>query len=503
MKSFTRTLFLARLLLALAVAGGALVLGPADVLAAAKAKYVFLFVGDGMALPQSNAAEMYKAAQAGLDKPGIVKLNFNEFPAQGMTTTYSIDSLITDSAAAGTAIASGVKTTNAGVGVDGQNKPVKTIAEMARDAGYKVGIVSSVSIDHATPAAFYAHQPSRKNMYEIAMELGRSGFDYFAGGGLVDPDGKKSKMAGDKVNAIEAARKAGYVVVNDADGFKALKPGKKVLFMNPRLQDSKAMAYAMDNAPGDVTLADLTAKGIELLDNKKGFFMMVEGGKIDWACHANDAVASIKDTLAFEVAVAVAIEFQKKHPKDTLIIVTGDHETGGLTLGFAGTKYNSYFSLLNNQKMSYVAFDEQFEAFVESNPKADFEQAMALVEQAFGLKASGDAKDPMVLKDHELATLKDAFARAKAGDFEKSKSEQEYLLYGGYNPFSVTVTHILNQKAGLGWTSYSHTGVPVLTTATGVGSERFAGFYDNTDIFTKMAQSMGLSPKVIYLTQAN
>ncbi|WP_027368367.1 alkaline phosphatase [Desulfocurvibacter africanus] len=494
-----RKQFLARLLLALAVAGGVLVLGSTE--AMAKAKYVFLFIGDGMGLPQSNAAEMYKASLAGFEKPGIVKLNFNEFPAQGMTTTYSIDSLITDSAAAGTAMASGVKTTNAGVGVDGRNKPVKTIAEMARDAGYKVGIVSSVSLDHATPAAFYAHQPTRKNMYEISMQLSKSGFDYFAGGGLVDPEGKKSKIQGEKVNAIEAARKAGYAVVNDVAGFKALKPGQKAMFINPRLQDSQAMAYAMDNAHGDVTLADLTAKGIELLNNKKGFFMMVEGGKIDWACHANDALASIKDTLAFEDAVAKAIAFYKKHPKDTLIIVTGDHETGGLTLGFAGTKYESHFSRLNGQKISYVAFDEKFEALKKTNPR--FEQAMAMVEQDFGLKATGDAKDPMVLKDYEMASLKDAFARTLAGDYEKSKNEQEYLLYGGYNPFSVTVTHILNQKAGLAWTSYSHTGVPVLTTAIGAGSEKFNGFYDNTDLFLKMTENMGLKSKIIYLSQAN
>lgn len=497
-----RRLFLAKLFLAVAVAG-ALVLGPAEAMAA-KAKYVFLFIGDGMGLPQSNAAEMYKASLAGFDKPGIVKLNFNEFPAQGMTTTYSIDSLITDSAAAGTAMASGVKTTNAGVGVDGLNKPVKTIAEMARDAGYKVGIVSSVSLDHATPAAFYAHQPTRKNYYEIGLELAQSGFDYFAGGGFVDPDGKKSKLQGDKVNVVENAKKAGYTFVNDATGFKALKPGsRKVIFVNPRLQDENAMAYALDNVPGDITLADLTAKGIELLDNKNGFFMMVEGGKIDWACHANDALSSIKDTLAFEEAVAQAIEFYKKHPKDTLIIVTGDHETGGLTLGFASTKYEAYFSRLNGQKVSYVAFDQKFNALLKAATKPSFEQALAMVEQNFGLKAAGDAKDPMLLKDYELASLKDAFARALAGEYEKSKSEQEYLLYGGYNPFSVTATHILNQKAGLGWTSYSHTGVPVLTTAIGVGCEKFNGFYDNTDMFLKMTETMGLKSKVIYLSKAN
>ncbi len=482
---------------------------------AAEAKYVFLFIGDGMSVSQASAAEMYKAALKGETKPGVEKLNFSTFPAQAMTTTYSSESLITDSAAAGTAIASGVKTYNAGLGVDVNGKPVRTFAEMAKDAGRKIGIVSSVSLDHATPAAFYAHQKSRKNYYEIGLELAASDFDYFAGGGLLDPTGKKSKKEGDKVNVVDAIKKAGYAYVNDKAGFEALKPGAKAVVVNPRLQDEEAMPYAIDTTAEDISLADLTAKGIEVLDNPKGFFMMVESGKIDWACHANDAMAAIGDVLAFEQAVAKAMDFAAKHPKDTLIVVTGDHETGGLTLGFSGTKYSTYFKNLQLQKRSYVAFDEEFAAWRKANAAASFDKIAPLVEERFGLKtpteaeltdmakATADAeyskglgsKYAMYLKDFELADLKAAFARSMAGE-KIEAAGRDYLLYGSYEPFTVTLTHLLNQKAGLAWTSYSHTGVPVLTSAMGAGAESFAGFYDNTDMFTKFMDSLGLKASV-------
>jgi alkaline phosphatase len=482
---------------------------------AGEARYVFLFIGDGMSVSQASAAEMYKASLKDEARPGVAKLNFSTFPAQGMTTTYSTTSLITDSAAAGTSLASGVKTYNAavGVGVDGNSVP--TFAEMARDAGMKVGILSSVSLDHATPAAFYAHQKSRKNYYEIGLELAASGFDYFAGGGFIDPQGKKSRKDGEKISVTDAIRKAGYTYVNDKAAFKALTPGSRAVVVAPRLQDSQALPYAIDTAEGDITLADMTAKGIEVLDNPKGFFMMVEGGKIDWACHANDAMAAIGDVLAFEDAVAEAVKFAARHPAETLIVVTGDHETGGMTLGFSGTKYSTYFSNLKNQKVSYVAFDEEFDAWRKANSGASFEKISGLIEERFGLKVpseadlaemarmEGDAayaktvgsRYDLYLKAFELEDLKAAFARSM-GSVKAASEGRDYLLYGGYEPFSVTLTHLLNQKAGLAWTSYSHTGVPVLTSATGAGSEMFNGFYDNTDICAKIIKAMGLSAKV-------
>jgi len=452
------------------------------------AKYVFFFIGDGMGIAQRTAAEMYVSSQEESAKG--VSLIMNEFPAQGVTTTHANNRFITGSAAAATALACGVKTNINYVGMDPSLQPVETMAEMAKKKGMKVGIVSSVSIDHATPACFYAHQPTRKMYHEIDMELAKSGFEYFGGGGLKDPTGKKSKKPlGD---VFQVARENGYSIVDNRRDFLALtKDSGKIIAYNKNLPDGMALPYDMDNTSEDITLAEFTKKGIELLDNPEGFFMMVEGGKIDWACHANDAVASIKDTLAFDGAIRVAYDFYKQHPEETLIVATGDHECGGLTLGFAGTAYESYFEILKHQKTSFQVFTDKIMAEYKKTHagKAQFEDMIPLLKDYFGLEVAGEGQ--LVLKDYELNELKRAFIQSLAGVII-NQGTADYLLYGGYDPFTVQITHILNHKAGLGWTSYSHTGVPVTTSAIGVGAETFNGYYDNTDVAKKIMAVMGL-----------
>ncbi len=452
------------------------------------AKYVFLFIGDGMGFPQKTAAEQYQGKTLVMDS----------MPAQGVTTTFAADRFITGSAASATALAAGQKTNIGMIGMKPDQTVVKTVAELAKEKGMKVGVISSVSIDHATPAAFYAHVPKRSMYHHIDHALANSGFDFFGGGGLKDPEGKrilkkdpKAKTLG---NAIEVAKKNGYTIVNDKAAFEALKPGAgKVIAINSWLQDSGAMPYAMDMTDKDVTLPEFTSKAIEMLDNDKGFFLMVEGGKIDWACHANDGTAAVLNTIAFDDSIAKAVAFAEKHPNETLIVVTGDHECGGLTIGFAGTVYESYFDVLGNQKVSFTKFDNEiFKKF-----EGDFEAMKPIITENFGLKFEGDIKaDKMVLEGFQIEDLKVAFERAKSGDKEMSKNPETYLLYGGYNPLSVSITHILNQKAGMGWTSYSHTGVPVATMAQGVGCEIFNGYYDNTDVALKLFSVLGIDPVV-------
>ncbi|OIQ49226.1 Alkaline phosphatase 4 precursor [Pseudodesulfovibrio hydrargyri] len=453
------------------------------------AKYVFFFIGDGMGLPQRAASSAYLGKKMAIDA----------MPAQGITTTFANDRFITGSAASATALATGVKTNINYIGVDPSFRPVKTIAEMARDKGMKVGIVSSVSVDHATPAAFYAHVKTRSMYHEIDHALADSGFDFFAGGGLKDPQGKKSKAPmGD---ALEKAKANGYKVVTDKKDFMALKPGDgKIIAWNAWLQDGKALPYVMDMTDKDITLPEFTAKAIEMLDNDKGFFLMVEGGKIDWACHANDAAASIDNTVSFDKAVQKAMAFYDKHPDETLIVVTGDHECGGLTLGFAGTKYGSHYDILSHQKVSFQKFtDETLADFKKKG--GDFNAMKPIITADFGLKFEGDAKtDPMVLADYQQADIEQAFKRSMA---DEKIQGGDYLLYGEYDPLSVTLTHVLNQKAGLGWTSYKHTGVPVSTSAIGVGSQAFNGSYDNKDVATKIMASMGMPAKAVYADAAN
>ena len=468
-------------------------------------KYVFLFIGDGMALPQLNAAEMYLHAREN-DVPGHKKLNITQMAYQGLTTTYAADSFITDSAAAGTALSSGYKTNSGVIAMDpSKTKPYETVAEIAKKSGMKVGIVSSVSIDHATPACFYAHEPSRKNYHEIGMQLAVSDFDYFAGGGLkkpVSPDGK--------TDAYKVAEENSFTVTRTREDFLALKPGVgKVFAVSPELDADKALNYAIDGQT--LTLGEFTRKGIELLDGPQGFFMMIEGGKIDWSCHANDAVTTIKDTLAFDEAVAAGLEFAARHPEETLVVVTGDHETGGLTIGFAGTEYSTYLDYLGGQTMSFIAFDKVLDEYRKNTSLGDarLEDLKEEIEKAFGLvilgdderkrldllAANGDTKAEerlyFSLTEEELREVEKAFVRSMNKEEEKAGDKETYLIYGGYEPLTVTLTHTLNNKAGFAWTTYAHTGVPVPTFAQGVGADQFTGYYDNTDIGKMLISAVG------------
>jgi alkaline phosphatase len=371
----------------------------------------------------------------------------------------------------------------------GKTRAFKTIAEYAHEAGMKVGVVTSVTLDHATPAGFYAKTPSRSNYYDIAAQMVKSGFEYFAGGGLLEPRDKNN----DQPDVVQMARDAGYAYVNSRTAFDALTSGAgKVLAINATLQDAGSMPYELDRKAGDLSLADYTRKGIELLkDNPKGFFLAVEGGKIDWACHANDAGAAIHDVIALDNAVKAALDFARSHPQETLIIVTGDHETGGMTIGFAGTQYNTFFDKVALQKKSFIAFnDEILVPYKKNTPKerARLADLLPAITESFGL-------DYRALSDFQKQQLEFAFQRSIMGggiEIERSVAEDQYLLYGGYEPLTVKITQLMNQTAGIGWTSYAHTGVPVTTFAAGVHQELFSGYYDNTDIFRKLLSAMNL-----------
>ena len=467
-----------------------------------KPKYVFLFIGDGMSYPQFQAASDYLGAMADEDYEkalpstdyenrenavldGPIKLNFMDFETVGSAVTYDSCSFAPDSASTATSIATGEKTYSGMINVDITGKtPFETIAEKLHEQkNWKVGVISSVNLNHATPAAFYAHQASRNDYYEIGVELVESGFEYFAGGGLKKVTGAE----GDQMNLYDLAQEAGYkVTYTQTDAQAITAADEKVILIDEHLADSDAMDYEMDREDGEWALADYVAKGIEVLDNETGFFMMCEGGKIDWACHANDAGATVTDTLALADAVQVAVDFAKEHPQETLILVTGDHETGGLTIGFAGTDYDTYLDTLENQKISYAQFDEQYVEKYKEN-QTSFEEAMKDVETLFGLKMKGEEGDRLVLTEYEVERLRTAYELIMTEYDADEFSQEQYVLYGDYNPFSVTVTHILNNKSGVDFTSYSHTGLPVAVFADGNGAEDFGGYYDNTDIYNKLA----------------
>ena len=460
-----------------------------------KPKYVFLFIGDGMSYPQFQAASDYLGAVADQDNDDILDgnkpLNFMNFPVAGSAVTYDSTSFCPDSASTATSISTGHKTYSGTINMD-ETMTVKyeTIAEQLKDEGYDIGVVSSVNLNHATPAAFYCHQASRNNYYEIGEELIASDFDYFAGGALLKPTGAE----GNKEDLYKKAEKAGYKVVKtQAAAEKVSAKDEKVLMIAEHLADSDSISYENDRAKGEWALADYVEKGIEVLeDNEKGFFMMVEGGKIDWACHANDAGSTINDTIALADAVGEAISFAKQHPDETLILVTGDHETGGLTIGYAGTDYDTYLTNLSNQKISYAKFDSDYVSKYKEN-KTPFAEMMKDVEKLFGLKMSGAEDDKLVLTEYEVGLIRKAYEKTLAGEKADGENQAEYVLYGTYEPLSVTITHLLNNKSGISFSSYAHTGLPVAVFAEGVGQENFGGFYDNTQIYHKLADLMGIS----------
>lgn len=464
-------------------------------------KYIFMFIGDGMSFPQIQAAQYYK----GIEKNGAIdvkkgkyptqeKLSFMNFPVAGTVTTYDSTSLCPDSASTATSLSTGKKTLSSVINMDEtKTKSYETITEkLKKQLGYKVGIISSVNIDHATPGAYYAHVPSRSDYYQMGLQLVDSNFDFFAGGKFLSDDSKEVKEQG-KTKVQDLAKEKGYKVVNTKDDIQGLKNGEKAIAVCPDDEvekESGAIKYSLDRKGNELSLADYTKKGIDVLNNDKGFFMMVEGGKIDWAGHANDAGANINDTKAFSDAVDQAINFYNAHPDETLILVTGDHETGGLTIGFAGTNYDTYLQNLTNQKESYTSFDRKIAEYRKNN--TSFDDAMKDVESSFGLKragSSGESKNGgMVLTQAEEARIKAAYEKSMIPKADRKLDENENVLYGTYEPFSVTLTHILNNKSGISFSSYSHTGIPVAMMAKGVGQDLFSGYYDNTNVFDKLKE---------------
>lgn len=455
-------------------------------------KYIFMFIGDGMSYPQIQATADYYSALNDTNNNDILDntkvLNFMKFPVAGSATTYDSTSFCPDSASTATSLSTGHKTYSGTINMDETfTTEYETITEKLKEQyGYKVGIITTVNLNHATPAAYYAHQSSRKNYYEIGLEMVESNFDYFAGGALLKPTGAND----DQKDIYKVAEDAGYnVIKTQAEAEKLTANDGKSIVIAETLADSDSMSYNKDSKKGEWTLADYVEKGIEVLDNDTGFFMMVEGGKIDWACHANDAGSTISDTAALSFAVAEAVEFYNQHPDETLILVTGDHETGGLTIGYAGTNYDTYLTNLKNQKISYAKYDSDYVAKYKENGTS-FEKVLKDVQKLFGLVAPENATDKtnpnLILSDWEMEKLKAAYDKTMNGG-EEELTDEEYILYGTYEPLSVTITHILNNKSGINFSSYSHTGLPVAVFAKGAGQELFGGYYDNTDIYNKLA----------------
>lgn len=448
-------------------------------LSAQQAKYVFYFIGDGMGVNQVNGTEMYLAEQEG--RIGVKPLLFTTFPVASMATTFSTTNSVTDSSAAGTALATGAKTYNGAIGMDDNKKALQTVAEQAKKAGKKVGVTTSVSVDHATPAAFYAHQPDRNMYYEIALDLPKAGFDFYAGGGFLKPTTTAEKKEAPSIFPI--IEEAGYTIARGLDEYKS-KAGdaKKMVLIQKEGAEPSCLPYAIDRKEGDLTLTEITESAISFLTkgNNKGFFLMVEGGKIDWACHGNDPATAFEEVVDMDNAIKVAYEFYKKHPKETLIVVTADHETGGLGLGTA--KYELHLKSLTNQKQSQdilsVAITDLRKA---KNNKVSWEDMKTLLADKMGFWKE------LSLTWEQEKMLRDEFEES----FVKNHTVFEESLYAKTEPLAAAARKVMSQIAMVGWTSGNHTAGYVPVFAVGAGSNLFMGKMDNIEIPKRIAKAAG------------
>ncbi|MFL1682567.1 alkaline phosphatase [Coprobacter secundus] len=430
---------------------------------AAGPKYIFFFIGDGMGLNQVEAARQYNE-----NMPDSLrkKMTFLSFPVQSVVTTFSASNRITDSAAAGTALATGEKTTNGTLGLNSKNR--ESIAKQFKKSGRKVGIITSVSIDHATPGAFYATQPERDMYYEIGLQGADSGFDFLGGSGLLQP-----QKAPDKINLYDYFRDNDYTICWGKNDYKYDKNfSGKILFLSNDSLYCDALKYSIDRKPEELSLLDLTECALHHLsqNSPKGFFVMIEGGKIDWASHSNDAATMIKETLDFSESIQCAYDFYLDHPRETLIIITADHETGGCILGNGTMDVNT--ELLQYQKMSGSEMSFYLEQVKKKHPGMTWTEMRELLSELTGL----GKEVPLTLE--EEARLMVSFQHWYQEDVSKSVRS----LYSETNAFVSLAISILNEKAHISWASDNHSASQVPLFAIGEGASRFSGRLDNTDI---------------------
>jgi alkaline phosphatase len=427
----------------------------------AKAKNVILLIGDGMGPSHVGAAWLYSNRVLGKELKMVETMNAGRVAYLANDTA---DSMVTESAAAAGQIATGRKMTARAISMAADGKtPVKTIMEMIKEKGLSTGLVTTSGITDATPAAFSAHVAHRSDEGAVAEQQLKLGVDVLMGGRkqffLSELAAGKRK---DGRNLMDEAYNAGYAVVGDAEELKAAK-GPKIL----GLFNMGNMAYEIDRAQTiEPSLVEMTEKALQVLSrNPRGFLLMIEGGRIDHAAHRNDAAGTIHDTLAFDAAVGVALEFARKNP-DTLLLVTADHETAGM-------------SLIGHSKTSTEYTGMDLEALKKAT--ASFETIQGKL---------GKSPTPQLIKGlvktHLGIEITDDEAKTVAADTIRKLDPANYSY-----PYLHSLAFVLRPYYRVGWGSQTHTASPLYLFGVGPGSERIKGWMHNTEIFEVMKVTFG------------
>lgn len=422
-------------------------------------KYIFYYIGDGMGMQPLMTAQAYNRDILRNEKPLLML----EFPVASWAMTYSASSPITDSAAAGTALATGKKTINGMVGVTPDTVPVNSIARELKDMGYGVGIITSVYADDATPSAFYAHVASRKMYYDIDVCATNSGYEFIGGAGLKGLEDNE----GNPTDASLLLQQNGYQLVRGRDGIEKIN-SEKVVLLSEEGMPVYNIGYTIDSIPGALTLPLITETCLKHLEKEspERFFMMVEGGNIDHALHANDAASAIVEILNFNEALKIAYDFYLAHPDETLILVTADHDTGGMSHVKDG------LAVLQYVKTSKEEFNNYCKQLLASGTSYSWQEMKSYLTNNFGLF------DHIPVSAEEEEALKTKFNNT----FEQRTTADQETLYASFNAFAVDVFDIINNAAGTIFTTTGHSGNPVPVFAVGAGSEKFKGVNNNSDL---------------------
>jgi len=388
-----------------------------------KVENIIFMIPDGYSSSYATNYRLFKGEESVMD-PHLV----------GMHRTYSANSAVTDSAAAGTAMATGSKTNNGIISMDPDGNKLETILQAAEKSGKSSGLVATSTITHATPAVFGSHVVTRANEKDIAPQLLQSDVDVILGGG-------KKYFSDDLLNK---AKQDGYEIVSDKQSLTNVKKTDKLI----GLFAEDSLAPELDRGTTDEpSLQEMTSAAIDVLSNDKdGFFLMVEGSQIDWAGHANDAAWAMKDTEAFESAVEAALDFAKKDKK-TLVVIAGDHDTGGMSVGGYGG------SGANLEILKDVTATGNFMASQLNEERSNSQEIV--------LKYTG-----ITLSETEVTQIK----QAKDPAFE--------------------INSLISKHAFVGWTHTGHTGTDIPVYAYGPQAHKFAGLIENTDFPELMAEAM-------------
>lgn len=444
-----------------------------------KPKYVFYFIGDGMSFNHILGTEHYNTEKAGASK--TLRLNFTQFNTRNFVTNYSASNLVTDSAAAGTALASGKKTGNAHIGVDMEGNELRTLADVASELGYKVGLVTNVGINHATPSCFYGHTSDRFGFPKLVDDYIASDVAFIAGSTIMDmksgPQDPKYKPIS-TAELAERIRNAGIELTLDIE--QAAKCSGKRVALVANDKENKHVPYVIDRKGGEQhTLINHSKAAIEYLacEAEDGFFLMIEGGKLDYAAHEQDAVTTFYEVNEFAKCVQLALEFAKQHPKETLIVVTSDHETGGMSLGW--DHYEIRMNVLQAQKASAIEVTKIIQK-MRAEGKRNWKDYKQVLSDSFGLwSVVPVSKEDEALLKRDFYDIFMKHGPMVDGLYNKS----EFIVYDAIR--------ILNKAASIDWTSLYHTGMYTPLFVKGFGEELFLDCRDQTDIPKTIAKLMG------------